>query len=843
MRSRRVSIFALLLAALTLGTGVVSASATTTSSYPAALGAFNPNGVVPGHWYLFRKTGVLYLNSGLLAGCHSAGARWQRTDGTQIRLIWAACDQPEIKLLSSTYAVTRTRIPAAMRDLSTLGANVDLVQTAPGGQVWRDWLQGDLTLTLVSVCPHQAAGPCAGLTAPAARYLAARLPGRPLVTEATSVVPPVSGLLGALVLLALMVVGADRMSRRAKLGKFHMVPGSQKLHSVDRAADDLRKISRRRWWAKLFIGIGAVLLVASVGNLVAQAQAQASAAGALVVGLVAGTAGVIMLRRYRHPLLSRERYQKRLPVRDALHIRRLLSAGHIRRVVSAGHIRRVLSAGLTLFLGLLSLLLPLVVLAGWVLAGLSGAEQDLSEILAAVVIVAIMACYFIDRGAQRLRARNLHEAMRRAPLRSMLYLRNFGDDTQKILTSRFNRRGVWQRSTGWLNPIGSARFEEVLARALAHSGPVLAVGQPGKKLRGLYSAIAPTLGAARTTLADDWLDHVTHWAINAHAVVVSATPLEMKEGFAEEMKTLAEKVEHGRIILVFGTGEKAALHQRFGAFMNAVRNYPLFHDLASGWLSDGALVLVHVPADGWGTWYGWGAERRTAWTYTAAIGVAMAFAEEAWARQAAKLIPPSEPAVQQEADEGATSQQLTGPPPLAGSSWAGMPLTETVDYALLTATAEAGRRRMPLDTKSLLIALIDADPAGRWDRICLNSRSREAIQQAGYEDPPLLGGHWNHAPMTRACAKALETAGQLSRQYRQNSLQAGFLVLGLISEESNAAARALNIDTQEQQTLLARLVQEDLIGTSLTDLRLGLLPSIGAPAGRSNGRKPRGHNA
>ena len=213
----------------------------------------------------------------------------------------------------------------------------------------------------------------------------------------------------------------------------------------------------------------------------------------------------------------------------------------------------------------------------------------------------------------------------------MLYLRNFGDDTQKILTSRFNRRGVWQRSTGWLNPIGSARFEEVLARALAHSGPVLAVGQPGKKLRGLYSAIAPTLGAARTTLADDWLDHVTHWAINAHAVVVSATPLEMKEGFAEEMKTLAEKVEHGRIILVFGTGEKAALHQRFGAFMNAVRNYPLFQDLASGWLSDGALVLVHVPADGWGTWYGWGAERRTAWTYTAAIGVAMAFAEEAWA--------------------------------------------------------------------------------------------------------------------------------------------------------------------------------------------------------------------
>jgi len=610
---------------------VVSASATTstTSSYPAALGAFNPNGVVPGHWYLVRETGVLYLNSGLLAGCHSAGARWQRTDGTQIRLIWAACDQQEIKLLSSTYAVTRTRTPAVLRDLSTLGPNIDLVRTAPGGQVWRYWLQGNLTLTLVSVCPRQAVDPCAGLTAPAARFLAARLPGQPVVTRATSVVPPLSGLLGALALLTLVFVGADRVSRRAKFEKFHLVSGSRKLHSVDRAADDLRKISRRHWWAKVFTSIGAVLLAVGVGNLVARPQAEA--AGAVVAGLVSGTAGVVMLRRYRHPLLRRERYEKRLPAREVFHIRRLLSAGQI---------RRVLSAGLTLFLGLLSLLLPLAVLAGWVLAGLSGTTQDLSEILAALVIIAIVAGYFIDRGAQRLRARNLHEAMGCAPDLAILYLRNSGDDTQKILTSRFSRRGIWQRSTGWLNPIGSARFEEVLARTLAHSGPVVAVGRPGKKLRRLYSAIVPTLGAARTTLGNDWLDYVTHWAINTHAVVVSATPLEMKQGLADEMNKLATKVEHGQIILVFGTGTKAALHQRFGDFLDAVRHYPLFQDLASGWLSDGALVLVHVPADGWGTWYGWGAERRTAWTYTAAIGAAMAFAEEAWARPAAKLIPP-----------------------------------------------------------------------------------------------------------------------------------------------------------------------------------------------------------
>lgn len=799
LRSRRVLIFAsLVAAALTLGTGLASASAATKPAYPAALGAFSPNGVVTGRWHLIRRTRVLYLNSGLLAGCHSAGASWQREDGTQIRLIWAACGKQEINLLSATYAVTRTRIPASWRDLSTLGPNVDLVRAETGGLAWRFWLQGDLSLALVSICHHQAIRPCAGLTAPAARYLAARLPGKPVVTKATSVFPPTSGLLGAFVLLALMVVGADRMSKRANLEKFRMVPGSQKLHRIDQAADELRKASRRRRWGKLFVIVGAVLLAAGVGSIVHRVPAQA--AGYVVVSLLLGAVGLAMLRRYRHPLLTRERYHSRGAVTEAFHIRRLLSVG------------------LTLFLGLLSLLIPLVVVAGWALAGLASDEQDLSSILAGLVIGAIVAGYFIDRGAQRLRARNFQEAMERDPDRSMLYLRNFGDDAQKILTSRFNRRGVWQRSTGWLNPIGNARFEEVLTRALAHSGPILAVGQPGGKLHKLFSAMAPTLGAAKTTLDQgDWKDRVRQWAIGARAVVVSATPAQINGGFAWELYTLANDVEHGRIILVFGTGKKAALHQRFGAFMSTVRTYPLFQDLASGWISDGALILVHVPADGWGTWHGWGAERRTAWTYTAAIGAAMAYAEEAWARPAAKLIPPREgpPTGQERAGEGLTSPEPTGP------RLAGISLTETVESALCAAAAQAGRLGQPLDTKTLLVALMDADPAGRWDRIWLESRSREAIEQVGYEDPPLPACQWNNVAMTGACARAFENAWRMSQQYQRTPLQLGVLVLGLIAAKSSAASRALNIDDQVKQTSMARLIQEDLIGTDLPDLRLG----------------------
>ena len=532
LRSRRALItVGLMAAALILGTGSASASAAASPVYPAVLGAFSPNGVMPGHWHLVRRVGLLYLNSGLMAGCQSAGASWQRQDGTQVRLIWAVCDAQEINLLSATYAATRMRIPASWRSMSTLGPNVDLVQADASGPVWRFWLQGDLSMALVSICPHQAAGPCAGLTAPAARYLAARLPGQPIVTKVTSIVPPTSGLLGAFALLLLVFVGGDRMRKRAKLEKLDMGPGSQKLRRVDQAAGELRKVSRRRWWGKLFIIMGVVLLAAGLGGIVRRVPAQA--VGDIVIGLLLGAVGVAMLRRYRHPMLARERYHPREKVPESDHAHRRPSV--IRGLLSVSRgllsvIRGLLSAGFMLFLGLLSVLIPLVVLAGWVLAGLSSAEQDLSSILVVLVIVAVMAGYFIDRAAQRLRAGHLQAAMGRDPDHCMLYLRNFGDDAQKILTSRFNRRGVWQRSTGWLNPIGNARFEEVLTRALAHSGPVVAVARRGG-MRPLFSAIAPTLGAAKTTLPDAvWEDRVRQLAEEAHAVVVSATPRRLAGG-------------------------------------------------------------------------------------------------------------------------------------------------------------------------------------------------------------------------------------------------------------------------------------------------------------------------
>ena len=155
-------------------------------------------------------------------------------------------------------------------------------------------------------------------------------------------------------------------------------------------------------------------------------------------------------------------------------------------------------------------------------------------------------------------------------------------------------------------------------------------------------------------------------------------------------------------------------------------------------------------------------------------------------------------------------------PPLSGR-----PLTETVESALHAAAAQAGRHGRPVDTKALLVALMDADPNGGWSRIWLNSRSREAIEQADYQDPPRPGGQWNNVPVTGACVSALDTAWRVSQQYQLIPLQLGVLVLGLIDDKSSAAARVLNITNQDQQMRMAELVQNHLIHTTLTGLRLG----------------------
>ena len=190
--------------------------------------------------------------------------------------------------------------------------------------------------------------------------------------------------------------------------------------------------------------------------------------------------------------------------------------------------------------------------------------------------------------------------------------------------SALGRAGVWQLLTGWFNPIRTNRFEEILARALARFGPVIAVDPPGTRFS--------RLGAAKTLLPHDgWLEQVPQWAEGAHAVVVSAVPGEVRPGLRDELRMLAEQLPHGRVVLVLGPYRtKALLHAAMTRFLKAVHHHPMFRPLADRPVADGALVLVHLPRHGWGSWRGWSARRRTAWTYTAAVNAAMSAAGDAW---------------------------------------------------------------------------------------------------------------------------------------------------------------------------------------------------------------------
>ncbi len=768
-----------LLAAIICGIPIAAALAGMTGGPSPAKGIspvirhFNPNGVVSGRWISLGPAETVHLSVDQTRGCDGSARSWRRQDGVQIKLLWALCGRRQMGVLAKQYGIAQVEAPAEWHNASALGSDVDLVQLAPGHQVWRFWLQGNLDIAIATTCAHLQVLKCAGLAAPAARYLAGRLPGRPVVTSAKTLFPPASKLFGALVFLALVFVGCGRVSAKAKLERFRMSPRHPRLHDVDAIAMRLRSMSRRRWWGRFLVVLAALFLISTVAEAFHGLSIRVPVD--IVLTFAAGAAAVWLLRRSSHPYLAREKYHQ-------------LRAGSAMLTI-----RRVAAAAVAILLGLLAFGAILAVGIGWLFAGLASASEDLSSILAGVLIAAITAGYFLDRVAQRLWARNVHDSMKRDDRPVLLYLRNFGDDKQKILTSRFSRRGLWQKSTAWLNPVPTARFEEVFTRALARSGPVIALAPAGSNLKKLVSAIAPTLGAAKTALPhDEWQKWVVSQAREAHAVVVSATPRQVNDGFAWELAMLARQVRHGRVILVFGPGRAADLHRAFGAFGSVACHFPLFSDLASGWITDGTLIMVHVPAEGWGTWHGWGAEQRTAWTYTAAIGEAMAYATTAWQR-----------------------------PPRVQTPLGGVELTGPVEMALANAAALANRDSRTIDTRSLLLALMAADGHGRWERILLDIGGREAIARAAYEDPPMLPeGQWRDLGLTGACTTALRTAARIARQYQMLPVPVGVVALGLIADPVSAAAQTLLIKDLDRQTAISTLIQDELIGVRLRDLRL-----------------------
>ncbi|MFE3188561.1 hypothetical protein ACFXHA_06095 [Nocardia sp. NPDC059240] len=145
----------------------------------------------------------------------------------------------------------------------------------------------------------------------------------------------------------------------------------------------------------------------------------------------------------------------------------------------------------------------------------------------------------------------------------------------------------------------------------------------------------------------------------------------------------------------------------------------------------------------------------------------------------------------------------------------GAPLHSTVVAAL----REAGERVSPhpVDTRDLLVALIRADEPSRWSRILLHTGDADALAVEPVLDPASgTSSDWSGIPVTDSCAVALDIAGRLAQRYSKWPMPVGILVLGLIADESTAAAQVLAAGLDRAQLL--RHIQDEVLGSSLDGL-------------------------
>jgi hypothetical protein len=632
-----------------------SASAAPSAPAAEAVTNFSPQGIVVGTWRAVSGAEPYAVSAISPEGCRGTARSWERDDGVQLRLSWAWCGAEDLADVMHRFAVVRGQTRDEWRAMSALPANADAVAPLPANRIGRGWIEAGYVLSLTTSCGPLPVRDCAEVSGLAARHLSERLPGEASIDTAQvdTLVPPISELTAGLVVAWLLLVGGRMLSIRVGRERFVVNPCDPRVRDVSSAATHLRLLHRLRRCGHGFATVSVILVLLGV-LLMSDGRAAAGVGWVAVAGGCAAAA-VAFIRRGGHPLLDLGwmlRYRRVARMRP----------------------KRAAAVLLTVVLGLFTIALPVLALVGVVVAYRVTSLADTRAFFGYGLVIAAAVGFLLDRAAQQLRACDAREMGRDDRRPFLLYLRNFADDRLRLPASGLSRRGPWQVLTGWLNPIRTARFEETLTRALAHHGPLIAVDPPESKLH--------RLGAAKATLRGEWQPYVGQWANLAHAVVLSLTPSIMGEGLRWELKMVAERVPHGRVVLVTGPWKQGDLPGYFGLFLRETEPFPLFTPLADPWVTSGLLVFVHAPAHGWGTWFAWGTEHRTEWTYSAAIDEALLFARHVWAAPQ-KPRPASPPHARVE-------RLPTRPEPAAASQDQPAPRTLVAAAAITAAVAALG---------------------------------------------------------------------------------------------------------------------------------------------------------
>jgi hypothetical protein len=107
---------------------------------------------------------------------------------------------------------------------------------------------------------------------------------------------------------------------------------------------------------------------------------------------------------------------------------------------------------------------------------------------------------------------------------------------------------------------------------------------------------------------------------------MAATPERVRDGLNSEPELLAAN-PRARILIVQGPYRKAALRGRWEEWLVSAGRLPVFRELATGWVPDGAHVLAHSGDSGWTVW---SARRRSDRSYALAIDAAFTQKSDTW---------------------------------------------------------------------------------------------------------------------------------------------------------------------------------------------------------------------
>jgi hypothetical protein len=234
-------------------------------------------------------------------------------------------------------------------------------------------------------------------------------------------------------------------------------------------------------------------------------------------------------------------------------------------------------------------------------AGSQAAAVGTGILWTGIVLLAIGA--IIARRARRLTAVDAHRLMRQDSRPPVLYLRSFRDDKLKLLAATLGRPSFIERFT----PRRFDPFEEVIARHLAGTGPVIALNPPGTKL-------AP-LGAARETLdSDGWQTTISDWMSQAALIVLIIPPAMVTDGLTWELDAISASQHWAKTLILIPPVPADALSERWQAFRDAYGTHWPFNAPLT---LDGPGPLALTFGDGqWTVLRAW---RRNEWAYTAAI--------------------------------------------------------------------------------------------------------------------------------------------------------------------------------------------------------------------------------